>query len=179
MTMQCLQGLTDRFCRDDVIGICQSGPVWLGRVCGSRYGNRDDRGNTQRFGGRMSSPHIFVNDVRDGFRMGPVAVGNQLQLPHVAAAACRGVTHKVAELQRQINEERNAIRHLKAEWSLLNKPDRLQGLVERYNDYLQLEALDVKQIVAPADLPARPVMLEPIGGSNQMGGYAGSSAAIQ
>ncbi len=86
---------------------------------------------------------------------------------------------KVAELQRQINEERNAIRHFKAEWSLLNKPDRLQGLVERYNDYLQLEALDVKQIVAPADLPARPVMLEPIGGSNQMGGYAGSSAAIQ
>ncbi|WP_434050879.1 MAG: hypothetical protein RDA78_16320 [Roseibium sp.] len=86
---------------------------------------------------------------------------------------------KVAELQRQIDEERNAIRNLKAEWSLLNKPDRLQGLVERYNTYLELDALDVKQIVVPEDLPARPVMLEPIGGSNQMGGYAGSSAAIQ
>ncbi|MEM8703180.1 MAG: hypothetical protein AAGF82_15245 [Pseudomonadota bacterium] len=85
---------------------------------------------------------------------------------------------KVAELQRQIDEERNAIRNLKAEWSLLNKPDRLQGLVERYNTYLELDALDVKQIVVPEDLPARPVMLEPIGG-NQMGGYAGSSAAIQ
>jgi hypothetical protein len=36
----------------------------------------------------------------------------------------------------------------------------------------------VKQIVTPEDLPARPVMLEPIGG-NQMGGYAGSSAVIQ
>ena len=83
------------------------------------------------------------------------------------------------DLQRQIDEERNAIRNLKAEWSLLNKPDRLQGLVERYNTYLELDALDVKQIVGPEELPARPVMLEPIGGSNQMGGYAGSSAAIQ
>jgi hypothetical protein len=85
---------------------------------------------------------------------------------------------KVAELQSRIDEERDAIRHLKAEWSLLNKPDRLQSLVERYNDYLQLQALDVKQIVTPEDLPARPVMLEPIGG-NQMGGYAGSSSVIR
>ena len=86
---------------------------------------------------------------------------------------------KVAELKREIDEERNTIRHLKAEWSLLNKPDRLQALVERYNEYLQLDSLDVKQIVTPEDLPARPVMLEPIGGSNQMGGYAGSSAMIR
>ncbi|MHA7777458.1 cell division protein FtsL [Roseibium sp. M-1] len=85
---------------------------------------------------------------------------------------------KVAELQQQIDEERDAIRHLKAEWSLLNKPDRLQTLVERYNDYLLLEPLDVKQIVTPEDLPARPVMLEPIGG-NQIGGYAGAPSVIQ
>ena len=49
---------------------------------------------------------------------------------------------KVADLKRQIDEERDSIRHLKAEWSLLNKPDRLQSLVERYNDYLLLEPLD-------------------------------------
>ena len=86
---------------------------------------------------------------------------------------------KVAELQKQIDEERDAIRHLKAEWSLLNKPDRLQNLVERYNDYLQLQPLDVQQIVTPEDIPTRPVMLEPIGGADQMGGYAGSTAAIR
>ncbi|CTQ53056.1 putative secreted (periplasmic) protein [Roseibium album] len=86
---------------------------------------------------------------------------------------------KVAQLQRQIDDERDVIRHLKAEWSLLNKPERLQTLVERYNDYLQLESLDVKQIVTPEDLPARPVMLEPIGGANKMGGYAGSSVVIR
>lgn len=85
---------------------------------------------------------------------------------------------RVAELRRQIDEERDAIRMLKAEWSLLNQPDRLQTLVERYNEYLQLKPLDVKQIVTPEDIPARPVMLEPIGGG-QMGGYAGSSAVIR
>ncbi|MBN9671652.1 cell division protein FtsL [Roseibium aggregatum] len=86
---------------------------------------------------------------------------------------------RVAELQREIDEERTAIRHLKAEWSLLNQPDRLQSLVGRYNDFLQLEPLDVKQIVMPEDIPARPVMLEPIGGTGQMGGYAGSSAVVR
>lgn len=86
---------------------------------------------------------------------------------------------KVAELQRQIDEERNAIRHLRAEWSLLNKPERLQNLVERYNDYLQLQPLEVRQIVMPDELPARPVILEPVGGADQMGGYAGSSAVIR
>ncbi|MCX2721876.1 cell division protein FtsL [Roseibium salinum] len=85
---------------------------------------------------------------------------------------------RVADLRRQIDEERDAIRMLKAEWSLLNQPDRLQTLVERYNEYLQLKPLDVKQIVTPEDIPARPVMLEPIGGA-QMGGYAGSSAVIR
>lgn len=85
---------------------------------------------------------------------------------------------KVAELRRQIDEERDAIRLLKAEWSLLNQPDRLQTLVARYNDYLQLTPLDVKQIVTPEDLPARPVMLEPIGGP-QIGGYAGSSTVVR
>ncbi len=86
---------------------------------------------------------------------------------------------RVAELRQEIDEERDAIRHLKAEWSLLNKPDRLQTLVERYNDYLELNALDVKQIVTPEELPARPVMLEPIGGPGPKGGYAGSSTAIR
>ncbi|TYC51725.1 hypothetical protein FMN50_20875 [Rhodobacterales bacterium] len=86
---------------------------------------------------------------------------------------------RVADLKRQIEDERNAIRLLKAEWSVLNKPDRLQSLVERYNEYLQLDPLEVKQIVTPEEIPARPVMLEPIGGSGQMGGYAGNSTVIR
>ncbi|MBO6758585.1 MAG: hypothetical protein JJ902_19785 [Roseibium sp.] len=86
---------------------------------------------------------------------------------------------RVAELQREIEAEREAIRHLRAEWSMLNQPDRLQRLVERYNAYLELSPLEVTQIVAAEDLPARPVMLEPIGSPDPMGGYAGSSTVVR
>ncbi|NBN63365.1 hypothetical protein GWI72_01825 [Microvirga tunisiensis] len=81
---------------------------------------------------------------------------------------------RVAELKRQIVEERDAIRVLRAEWSILNQPDRLQGLVERYGEYLQLQPLDPKQIVKIEDLPVKPVMLEPIGEADPLGGFAAS-----
>jgi len=93
--------------------------------------------------------------------------------------AAKKSANRVAELQAEIEAERDAIRHLRARWSELNQPDRLQGLVERYNGYLELEAMSVKQIVAPEDLPARPVLLEPIGSPDPMGGYAGISAVVQ
>jgi hypothetical protein len=93
-------------------------------------------------------------------------------------AAKKSASH-VAELQREIDEEREAIQHLKAEWSMLNQPERLQRLVDRYNDYLKLQPLDVHQIVTPQELPARPVMLEPIGGEDTLGGYAGTSKVIR
>ncbi|MTH97936.1 hypothetical protein [Roseibium sp. RKSG952] len=86
---------------------------------------------------------------------------------------------RVAELQREIKAEEESIQHLKAEWSLLNQPDRLQQLVGRYNDYLQLQPVDVRQIVTAEELPARPVMLEPIGKPDTMGGYAGSNQVIR
>ncbi|NVK33744.1 MAG: hypothetical protein HWE23_04635 [Rhodobacteraceae bacterium] len=87
---------------------------------------------------------------------------------------------QVADLTRQIEEERAEIRHLKAEWSMLNQPERLQRLVTRYNEYLQLEELDAHKIVSPDQLPVRPVMLEPIGGPTTLGGYAGATTtAVQ
>lgn len=93
--------------------------------------------------------------------------------------AAKKSASRVAELQRQIDEERETIRHLKAEWSLLNQPERLQRLVERYNSYLELQPLEVEQIVLPEELPARPVMLEPIGAPDPLGGYAGSSGTVR
>ncbi|MBO0343704.1 cell division protein FtsL [Roseibium limicola] len=85
---------------------------------------------------------------------------------------------RVAELQREIEAEQQSIRSLKAEWSVLNQPDRLQGLVDRYNDVLELEPLDAHQIVSAEELPPRPVMLEPIGGKGPLSGYAGASAPV-
>ncbi len=44
---------------------------------------------------------------------------------------------------------------LKAEWSVLDQPSRLQVLVERYSDYLDLKPLDVRQLARLDDIPGR------------------------
>ena len=86
-------------------------------------------------------------------------------------------SERVSELKRQIDEEREAIRLLKAEWSLLNQPHRLQGLAERYSEYLQLQPLEPKQIVQLNDLPVKPVMLEPVGIDALIDGFATAPAS--
>lgn len=86
-------------------------------------------------------------------------------------------SERVAELKRQIDDEREAIRLLKAEWSLLNQPHRLQGLAERYSEYLQLQPLEPKQIVQLNDLPVKPVMLEPVGIDALIDGFATAPAS--
>ncbi|MBL6431208.1 MAG: hypothetical protein HPM95_08505 [Alphaproteobacteria bacterium] len=63
-----------------------------------------------------------------------------------------------------IDEEREQLKLLRAEWSLLNDPGRLQRLVERYNDHLNLQPLEVEQITRIEDVPIKPMKLEPIGG---------------
>ena len=58
-----------------------------------------------------------------------------------------------AGLRAEIAQEREAIRILEAEWSLLNQPDRLQKLAKRH---LKLGPLRPEQIVDIASLPERP-----------------------
>ena len=68
--------------------------------------------------------------------------------------------HRVAELQRQVDEEKERLSLLKAEWSYLLQPVRIQGLVERHNEALGLEPLQPEQIGRLHDLrrlpPKRP-----------------------
>ncbi|WP_122520483.1 cell division protein FtsL [Pannonibacter phragmitetus] len=79
----------------------------------------------------------------------------------------------VASLKVKIDEEHEAIRVLRAEWSVLNQPARLQGLTERYDEFLKLQEMDPgKQIVQLQDLPMRPVMLPPVGGEAPLDGFA-------
>ncbi|MEP3280386.1 MAG: hypothetical protein ABJN26_09285 [Stappiaceae bacterium] len=85
----------------------------------------------------------------------------------------------VADLKRQIAAEEEAISLLKAEWSLLNQPDRLQKLVARYNDYLELEPLAVEQIAEIDDLPTKPIQFDPVLGEDRLGGFAGGTVNIQ
>lgn len=73
------------------------------------------------------------------------------------------VEHEVQGLERRLNRlnadlltSQQAIQVLKAEWSYLNQPDRLQELATRYAERLRLAPLDPAQVTTGfADLPPR------------------------
>ncbi|MEM9277592.1 MAG: hypothetical protein AAGA76_03375 [Pseudomonadota bacterium] len=60
---------------------------------------------------------------------------------------------RVAELEKQIAAEKVEIDLLKSDWSLLTSPARLQELVERYSQELQLEQMSATQIAKENELP--------------------------
>jgi hypothetical protein len=65
------------------------------------------------------------------------------------------VAERVADLQRAVDEEQEAISLLKAEWSYLIQPARVQDLIERYRTRLELEPVSPEQIGTFDDLPIR------------------------
>ena len=67
---------------------------------------------------------------------------------------------EVRRLQSAINSEEDRIDVLKADWSLLTQPSRLQRLAERFHDELQLEPVDARQIADLDELPERQLEIE-------------------
>ncbi|BBE74500.1 cell division protein FtsL [Oharaeibacter diazotrophicus] len=63
----------------------------------------------------------------------------------------------VHKVERDIERERAALSLLKAEWSVLTQPGRLQDLAERHADILKLTPMTADHIVTLADIPAKPV----------------------
>lgn len=80
---------------------------------------------------------------------------------------------QVRKLEREINYEKDTIDLLKADWSLLTQPARLQRLTEIYKDQLKLEPVTAQQIVGLDDLPERPLTIEDLS-SETLGGMAGT-----
>lgn len=80
---------------------------------------------------------------------------------------------QVRKLEREINYEKDTIDLLKADWSLLTQPARLQRLTEIYKDQLTLEPVTAQQIVGLDDLPERPLTIEDLS-SETLGGMAGT-----
>lgn len=101
----------------------------------------------------------------------------------VSAAAFTYTTKHEAEnrlaenrkLERQIQFELDTIDVLKADWSLLTQPSRLQKLAEIYESELQLMPVEAHQIVGLDELPARPVEIEDIISTKRLGGMAEAS----
>jgi hypothetical protein len=69
-------------------------------------------------------------------------------------SAGRAADH-VHQLRADIAGEKEAINLLRAEWSVLDQPARLQSLIERYQEYLHLQPLDVRQLATLDDVPPK------------------------
>ncbi|WP_027153795.1 hypothetical protein [Mesorhizobium sp. WSM2561] len=100
----------------------------------------------------------------------------------VSAAALTFKTKREAEeqlaavhkVQAQIRYEEDTIDLLKADWSLLTQPSRLQKLAEIYKSQLELEPVSARQIIGLDDLPAKPLTIEDLS-SERLGGMAENS----
>ncbi|WP_457938108.1 cell division protein FtsL [Mesorhizobium sp. 10J20-29] len=80
------------------------------------------------------------------------------------------IVHKI---EREIRFEEDTLDLLKADWSLLTQPSRLQKLSEIYQSELALQPIEPHQIVGLEELPSKPVVIEDL--SNQhLGGMAES-----
>ena len=73
---------------------------------------------------------------------------------------------RVSKLRAEIRRERDAIASLRAEWTQLDRPDRIQGLAQRH---LKLRPVEVAQFDALDKLPERPVPLVPPGTADPIG----------
>ena len=71
---------------------------------------------------------------------------------------------RVSRLHIGIAKEREAIAFLKAEWSMLSQPGRLQQLIARYQDHFRLEPFSANQVATLDEIPLRPVSPEPAAG---------------
>ncbi|TIW00290.1 MAG: hypothetical protein E5V74_15535, partial [Mesorhizobium sp.] len=74
----------------------------------------------------------------------------------------------------QIRYEEDTIDLLKADWSLLTQPSRLQKLADVYKTQLGLEPVGARQIGGLDDIPVKPLTIEDLS-SQRLGGMADSS----
>jgi hypothetical protein len=63
----------------------------------------------------------------------------------------------VARLQADIAREKDHQAILRAEWSVLTQPGRLQSVIDKYADHFQFVPFSPTQIAAIAEIPLRPV----------------------
>ncbi len=69
---------------------------------------------------------------------------------------------EIRKLREAIAQEEETIDVLKADWSILTQPARLQALADQYQDQLGLQQLAARAIVGAGDLPQREQGIEDI-----------------
>jgi cell division protein FtsL len=73
---------------------------------------------------------------------------------------------RVAKLRTELRREQDMIANLRAEWSKLDRPDRLQELAQRH---LTLKPIEARQFDTLDRLPERPIELVPPGTADPIG----------
>jgi cell division protein FtsL len=73
---------------------------------------------------------------------------------------------RVAKLRGEIRREQDAIANLRAEWSKLDRPDRIQELAQRH---LTLRAAEIANYDPLDRLPERPIPIVPPGLADPLG----------
>lgn len=73
---------------------------------------------------------------------------------------------KVARLRGEIRREQDTIANLRAEWSKLDRPDRIQELAKRH---LTLKTADIGNYDPLDRLPERPIPIVPPGIADPLG----------
>ncbi len=71
---------------------------------------------------------------------------------------------KLRKLEASIRFEEETIDLLKADWSLMTQPSRLQKLAEAYKSELNLVPIEAYQITTVDELPARELRIEDLFG---------------
>ena len=82
---------------------------------------------------------------------------------------------RVLRLNAEIREQRDAIAVLRSEWSKLDSPLRLQGLVERH---LALKPLNANQYDSLKNLPERPPSFAKPGSPDPIGSMIDTIEAV-
>lgn len=67
-----------------------------------------------------------------------------------------GLRAELTEINRQLEEDQQAIHVLKAEWAFLTYPDRIRTAAAKH---LKTESAGVQQIARIEDIPLRPVVV--------------------
>jgi cell division protein FtsL len=104
----------------------------------------------------------------------------------------RGLDAEIASLIKKIDEERDAIAVLRAEWSLLNRPERIERLARKYLKLtpakpVQLLTVDTVtdrdfdrtrlEVAVPVAKPAKPAPRQPASIASKLAAEAAASAA--
>lgn len=79
---------------------------------------------------------------------------------------------QITKLKHKVKSEQDAIAVLRAEWSFLTRPERVQELADKY---LDLQQLAVGQIVVAQSLPEKQDRVDSIGRKLDALGLSGSA----